>query len=147
MKLSKLSLLAFGTMLLCGSVFAQKSNPEKEVEQTVQGFTKALEDGDTAKLRAMTVEGLTYGHSSGKIQDQEAFLKALSDGSSDFVKIDISEQQIQVFGNTAVVRHILSASTNDDGKPGNVKLKILLVFQKHKKEWKLLTRQAVKFVN
>ncbi|WP_447641341.1 MULTISPECIES: nuclear transport factor 2 family protein [Chitinophagaceae] len=147
MKILKLSLLTFGTMLLCSSISAQKNKPEKEVEQTIQVFTKALEDGDTARLRSMTVKDLTYGHSSGKIQDQEAFLTALSDGSSDFIKIDISEQQVHVFGHTAVVRHILSASTNDYGKPGNVKLKILLVFQKQKDNWVLLTRQAVKFAD
>lgn len=126
-------------------MLAQESKSEKEVVATIQAFTKALEDGDTATLHAMTVKDLTYGHSSGKVQDQKEFLTSLSDGSSDFVKIDLTEQHIDVFGNTAVVRHILSATTNDGGKPGTVRLKILLVFQNQKGKWILLTRQAVKF--
>lgn len=126
-------------------MLAQESKSEKEVVATIQTFTKALEDGDTATLRAMTNKDLTYGHSSGKVQDQKEFLTSLSDGSSDFVKIDLTEQHIDVFGNTAVVRHILSATTNDGGKPGTVRLKILLVFQNQKGKWILLTRQAVKF--
>ena len=147
MKLPRLFSLTFGTFLLCNAISAQQSGPEKEVEKTAQVFVKALEDGDTARLRTMTVKDLTYGHSSGAVQDREAFLKALSDGSSDFVKISVSDQRIHVFGNTAVVRQVFSASTNDYGKPGNVQLKIVLVFQKQKGHWMLLTRQAVKFTH
>lgn len=147
MKFLKPAILTLGVFVCANAVFSQKKNAEQEVEKTVQTFIKALEDGDTATLRSMTVKDLTYGHSSGVVQSQETFLKALSDGSSDFVKIDISDQQIHVFGNTAVVRQIFSASTNDNGKPGNVKLKIVLVFQKQKHTWLLLTRQAVKFNN
>lgn len=139
--------LVMTTVFIGGSVWAQQSKSEKDITQTLQVFTKALEDGDTSKLRTLTVESLSYGHSSGKIQNQYEFLKALADGSSDFVKIDISNQHIELYGNTAVVRQIFSAQTNDYGKPGNVKLKILLVWQKQKKDWKLLTRQAVKFVD
>lgn len=143
MKYLKLCAFTLGCAIAFTAVSAQ-SKPEKEVEKTVQVFVKALEDGDTAKLHAMTVKELTYGHSSGVIQNQYEFLKALSDGSSDFVKIDITDQHIDVFGNTAVVRHVLSAQTNDSGKPGNVKLKIAMVFQKQKGHWILLMRQAVK---
>jgi hypothetical protein len=44
----------------------------------------------------------------------------------------------------AIVRHKLNATTNDSGKPGEVHLLVLLIFQKDHKEWKLLARQAVK---
>ncbi|PZP48065.1 MAG: DUF4440 domain-containing protein [Pseudopedobacter saltans] len=147
MKLLKYVLFSFFLFLLNYNAEAQDTKSEKEVSSTIQKFTKALEDGDTATLHAMTAEKLTYGHSSGKVQDQKEFLTSLSDGSSDFVKINISEQHIDIFGTTAVVRHILSATTNDGGKPGNVSLKILLVFQMQKGKWILLTRQAVKFNN
>jgi ketosteroid isomerase-like protein len=38
----------------------------------------------------------------------------------------------------------LAAVTKDNGKPGSVKLDVLLVWQKEQKEWKLIARQAVK---
>jgi ketosteroid isomerase-like protein len=47
-------------------------------------------------------------------------------------------------GKTAIVRHLFDGTTNDGGKPGTVKLKILLIFEKQGKDWKLLARQAVK---
>jgi ketosteroid isomerase-like protein len=42
------------------------------------------------------------------------------------------------------VRHKLHAKTNDGGKAGEVRLFVLLVFQKENKQWKLLARQAVR---
>lgn len=148
--MKKLRLFTLFLVLLLANhhlAYAQYITSEKELEKTIQSFTKALEDGDTATLRTMTAKKLTYGHSSGKVQNQKEFLTSLSDGSSDFVKIDITDQHIDVFGHTAVVRHILLAQTNDNGSPGNVRLKILLVFQKQKEHWVVLARQAVKMAS
>ena len=38
----------------------------------------------------------------------------------------------------------LNAKTNDGGKPAEVHLKVLLIWQKGKSGWKLLARQAIK---
>ena len=38
----------------------------------------------------------------------------------------------------------MSATTNDGGKPGVVKLKVLLIFQLENGSWKMIARQAVK---
>jgi hypothetical protein len=80
------------------------------------------------------------------IQNQTVFIEALTSKQSDFVNINLSEQSIKIVDRTAIVRHILSADTNDGGKPGHVNLSILLVWQKVKGEWRLLARQAVKVV-
>jgi len=44
----------------------------------------------------------------------------------------------------AIVRHIFKAKTNDGGKPGEVNIRVLLIWQKQKGGWKLLARQAVR---
>ena len=88
---------------------------------------------------------MTYGHSSGTIEDQQTFVHNIASGNSDFVTIDLSEQTISVSGKTAIVRHTLIAATNDKGKgQGTVKLHILTVWEKSGGSWKLLARQAVK---
>jgi len=78
------------------------------------------------------------------IQDKAAFEEALLTGKSDFVTIDLTNQTIKVLGNTAWVRHELTATNNDGGKPGTAHLYVLLVFLKQKGEWRLMARQAVK---
>jgi ketosteroid isomerase-like protein len=40
----------------------------------------------------------------------------------------------------------LEAKTNDNGKPNDIKLLVLMVWQKQNKEWKLIARQAVKII-
>jgi len=96
-------------------------------------------------LEKIAANGLSYGHSSGKVEDKAAFVENIANGNSDFVTIDLTEQTIYVSGSTAIVRHKFSATTHDKGKdPGAVKLAIITVWQKEKKEWKMLARQAVK---
>ena len=83
----------------------------------------------------------------GMLQSKTEFIHSIASGVSDFVTIDLSEQKITISGNTAIVRHVLSATTNDAGKgPGKVKIGILLVWVKSKSGWHLLARQAVKVV-
>jgi hypothetical protein len=43
-----------------------------------------------------------------------------------------------------VVRHNLTAKTIDKGVPGNIKLHIMTVWVKEKKQWKLFARQATR---
>jgi ketosteroid isomerase-like protein len=99
---------------------------------------------DADKTQLIILLQLSYGHSSGKVEGKDSFIESLINGKSDFVSIDLSDQTITVNNNTAIVRHILNAATNDGGKPGTVKLSILLVWQKQGKQWRLLARQAVK---
>ena len=128
-------------------IFAQskdESKDEKAVSAAVESLRKALIDPDKTTLDALVLDELTYGHSNGNLQDKATFEEALLNKSSDFVTIDLTGQTIKVVGNTAWVRHTLSATTNDGGKPGTAHLSVLLVWLKQKGQWRLFARQAVK---
>jgi ketosteroid isomerase-like protein len=121
-----------------------QSKDESAVAMAVEQLKKAMIDADKVALQKLTADQLSYGHSSGKVEDKPTFIENIVSGKSDFVTIDLTNQTIVVSGDVAIVRHTLSATTNDSGKPGSVKLNILLIWQKQKGEWKLLARQAVK---
>jgi hypothetical protein len=121
-----------------------QTKEEKQVAIAVKTLTKAMIDGNRTELENIASDALSYGHSSGKIQDKAAFVEAIASGQSDFVTIDLTEQTIIVKDKTAIVRHKLAAQTNDGGKRGNVSLGIMLVFAKEKGAWKLIGRQAYK---
>ena len=126
---------------------AQSTKSITEVTQVTEQLRKAMVDADTVTLEKLTSNELSYGHSSGKVQNKNEFISDIATGVSDFVSIDITEQSIKLVGNTATVRHIFSAATNDKGKgPGTVKLGVLLVWIKNKGAWQLLARQAVKIL-
>lgn len=123
-----------------------QTKDETAVAAAVETLRKAMVDGDRTALEKIATAELTYGHSSGKLEDKAAFVEAIASGKSDFVTIDLTEQTITVSGDVAIVRHKLAGTTNDGGKPGTVNLAILTVWKKQGKEWKLLARQAVKIV-
>lgn len=130
------------------SLKAQKKtrqDAKKAVEETVETLRKLMVEPDSAKLSAMASDKLTFGHSSGKIQNKAEFLHSFISGDTDFTSLEFADQTIAVAGSTAIVRHSLQGDTHDKGKdPGKVKLLIILVFQKVKGQWILLARQAVK---
>lgn len=138
----KLSLIA--ALLLTTLTMNAQSKQEKEVADAVEKLRKAMVDADSVALSSVAADGLTYGHSSGHVETKADFIRTLVSGKSDFVTIDLTEQTIQVSKDVAIVRHKLSAKTNDGGKPGEVHLKIMTVWQKMKGGWKMLARQAVK---
>ena len=122
-----------------------QSTDQKAVSEAVEKLRLAMIDADKNVLDKIISDSLSYGHSTGRIENKSEFIRNLLSGKSDFVTIDMTDQTISISGDAAIVRHVLSATTNDSGKPGTTKLKVLLVWQKEKGTWKLLARQAVKF--
>ena len=117
---------------------------QHQIEQTVEKLRQAMIAADGATLEELADDNLSYGHSNGNIETKAQFVENIASRKSDFVSINLSEQTIVISQNIAIVRHIFNATTNDGGKPGSIKLKILLVWQKQNGNYKLLARQAVR---
>jgi len=137
----KIFAILIGTVFT-SSLFAQVK--DEHLLKAISDFNSALIDANTEKLNALVMDELSYGHSSGVIESKQEFIEKIVSGKSDFVSIDITGQTGAIIANTAIVRHHLHARTNDNNTPGEVKLHILLVWQKNDGKWKLLARQAVR---
>lgn len=133
--------LSFSLVLSAGMA---QSKDSLQVVKAVNKLAELMVNPDKAALEVLVSDQVSYGHSSGKLEGKASFIESLVSGSSDFVKINLTDQSIQLFGKTAIVRNKLFASTNDGGKPGEVKLALILVWQKQQKTWQLIARQAVK---
>ncbi len=143
----KKSLFVFALLLISFSNWAQTKNVSKEenaVANSVEAFRKALINPSENQLKELTSKDLSYGHSSGVLQNQELFIEKLLNGESDFVTIEFQNQSIQISGDVAVVRHNLAAHTKDSGVEKDIKIGIMLVWQKQKGKWLLVARQAFK---
>ena len=116
----------------------------KAVESQVERLRIAMIEADAAELKKLTRTDLSYGHSGGHVENQAAFIEKLVSGNSDFVSIELKDQTVNVFDDVAIVRHMLVATTNDRGTPGEVSIGVMLVWTKSAGEWKLLARQAFK---
>ena len=136
-------------MMLCAFLISTQQSVAQSVkirniQTAIDNLKNAMVSGDRLQLEKIASDKLSYGHSGGHIEGKSEFIEKIVSGKSDFVSIDFTEQTISVVGKNAIVRHQLSAVTNDNGKPGNVKIKVLLIFLKEKGQWKMLARQAVK---
>ncbi|REG83120.1 nuclear transport factor 2 family protein [Algoriphagus antarcticus] len=135
---TSLTLLLF---LCCAFAFAQA---DKDVASQVEKLRLALIDPTIANLSEVSSINLSYGHSSGKLENQAQFIEALVTGASDFATVTFENQTIKVEKDVAIVRHTLAADVLDGGKSNAIKIGVILVWQKEKGQWKLLARQAYK---
>jgi hypothetical protein len=132
------------TIAAIGTVAAQSAD-EPKLKEAVESLRKAMVNPDKATLETLTAKDLSYGHSSGRMDTQESFINGLVSGDSDFLNITLSDQEIKITDKVALVRHKLSANTNDKGKgPATVNIGVLLVWYKFGNDWKLVGRQAFK---
>ena len=116
----------------------------RSIDDATSNLRLAMLNGNKELLNNLVDGSLSYGHSSGKIEDRTSFIESLSSGKSDFVNLEISNQIINQYRNSAVVRHTLQGDTNDNGVAGKVKLHVMQVWIKKNGSWKLVGRQAVK---
>jgi ketosteroid isomerase-like protein len=127
------------------SLASAQSTDEKTVAAAVETLRKAMIDADKNTLESLAAEQLSYGHSSGAIEDKAAFVEAIVSGKSNFNSIELSDQTIKFAGNAAIVRHKFKAElVGTGGALNNVNIGVLQVWQKQKGKWKLIARQAVK---
>lgn len=130
-------------VLSIGSSYAATPN-QSTVEQAVETMRLAMLSADKAQLENVALPSLTYGHSSAVIENKAEFVDAIVSGRSGFTTLEFQDQTITTEGDTAIVRHVFSADTNNSGKIGKVKIGVMLVFKKVDSDWKLLARQAYK---
>jgi hypothetical protein len=123
---------------------SSKSKEESAVAARVETLRQAMIDADGTRLKELTSAGLSYGHSSGVVQNQAVFIQKIVNGESDFVTIEFQNQTIEIVGDAAIVRHNLAAHTKDGGIDKDIKIGIMLVWEKQKNKWLLIARQAFK---
>jgi ketosteroid isomerase-like protein len=122
-----------------------QNKQQKQIEEKVEQLKKAMIDGDSVMLDKLASSNLVYRHSGGHMDDKKEFVTKLASGQSDFVSIELADQKITLINKkTAIVYHTLDAKTNDGGKPADVHLYVMLVWEKQRGSWKMVGRQAAK---
>jgi ketosteroid isomerase-like protein len=136
--------LALGTSGLLGNPSAAiaQSGEEAAVNQAVEALRKAMVDADKARLEELVADQLSYGHSSGVIESKAQFVSVVAGKKTIYKSIGLLEPSTTVAGTNAIARHIFTAETEADGKPGSARVGVLQVWQKQDGRWKLLARQA-----
>lgn len=127
----------------CATPGKKEMPPVALLETNVKEIANNLVEPDREKLSQLAHEKLTYGHSSGNIENKAQFIEALF-GGTDILSWEMSDMQKEVVGNTAWVRHNLEADMINNGDTSSIQLKVMMVWVYENEKWQLIARQAVK---
>ena len=119
-----------------------QTGKESAVSAAVEALRKAMIAADKSALEKLTAAELSYGHSSGKLENKAQFIEALTSGKSGFSAIQLGEQTVSVVDKIAMVHHVFNGTRRKQGD--QVKLFTLTVWLQQQDQWKLLARQAAK---
>jgi ketosteroid isomerase-like protein len=135
--------IAFGAASLLGGIDAESQSAEEAaVNQAIEALRKAMLDADKARLEDLVADQLSYGHSGGVIESKAQFVNVIVSKKTIYKSITLSNASTVIAGDNAIARHIFSAETETDGKPGTARVGVLQVWKKQPDGWKLLARQA-----
>jgi ketosteroid isomerase-like protein len=119
-----------------------QTGKETAVSAAVEALRKAMIAADKPALDKLTLPELSYGHSSGRLENKAEFIEALVSGKSGFSAIELSDQTVNVVDKIALVRHVFNGTRRKEGD--KMKLSILTVWLQQQDQWKLLARQAAR---
>ena len=143
--LAAVGVVAFGISSLSRSgPSLAESTEEAAVDKAVEALRRALMEKDKSRLEQLAADQLSYGHSSGKVQNKAEFVDGVMTSKAVTRSIAFPELTVAVVGDTAIARHLFEAEMETDGKTNNVKIGALQVWQKQGGNWKLLARQGFK---
>ena len=119
-----------------------KTGKESAVLAAVEAWRKAMIAADKSALEKLTTAELSYGHSSGRLENKAEFIEGITSGKSSFSTIELTEQTVNVVDKIAIVRHLFNATRPKHGD--KVKLYNLTIWLQQQDQWKLVARQAAK---
>jgi ketosteroid isomerase-like protein len=133
-------------LMVCFAFWANThaQSRKQEIESSIEALNKATIAQDGPMLEKLTADELSYGHSTGLVEDKTAYVKDILSGSTRFFHIDNAEQTIHLASDLAIVRNICSIKGTKDGSAMDVKIGVLMIWRKEGTDWKLLARQGYK---
>ncbi len=119
-----------------------QTGKEGAVTAAVEALNKAMIAADKSALDKLAAAELSYGHSSGRLENKAEFIEAIVSGKSGFSTIDLEGQTVNVVDKMAIVRHTFHGTQRKSGD--KVKLYNLTIWVQQQDQWKLVARQAAK---
>ena len=132
------------SFLFVSTFLMAQSKDEKSLSDAVDTLIQAMIRADKPVLESLAADDLNYGHSIGRVENKTQFIDAVVNGPFDYLSGNISDQTIKITKDVGVVRHVFTFKYKNNTEEGEMKLGVLLVWQKQNGEWKLLARQGYK---
>jgi len=110
---------------------------------SIETLRMAMIQADPNLFKAHSSPDLSFGHSNGHVQTIDEFATTISSGEEIFKRVDLTDRNVKITGNTAVARHHFSADIIYKGELKVFELEIVQIWKKTDR-WRLAVRQAYK---
>lgn len=134
----------FSLLMLVTVATHAQTRSVASLRAAVDALDSALVAADSVAIMRLTSDSLTYGHSTGKVENRNEFINSVLHGPLRFQSIDISAPYMLIQKDVAIVRHDFSGKAVTNGTTTELHLGVLQVWRLEGRSWKLLARQAVK---
>ena len=94
---------------------SSQTGRESAVSAAVEALRKAMIAADKPTLEKLAAAELSYGHSSGRLENKAEFVEALTSGKSGFSAIELNDQTVNVVDKIALVRHVFNGTRRKEG--------------------------------
>lgn len=99
---------------------------------------------DYAVLDRVLANDMTYTHSSGNTDGKQSYIQSIRDGKSKYDAIDVQEQKVRVYGNTAVINGVCVVKAMNNGETINSRLRYTDVYVKNGGQWQMVAWQSLR---
>jgi hypothetical protein len=122
-----------------------QSKKEKElIERTYLLSHTVFGSKDSLTLEDLFAKKATYGHSHGNLQTRQQAIAGISKNKSVYADTALSNIQIIMDDDVAIVRHLFKANEiKPDKSVTPLNFSMMLVWIREKGKWRLMGRQAV----
>jgi hypothetical protein len=117
--------------------FAQSLNDEQAIIQLSKDKWQWMADKDVEKLEKLFDAKSKFVHMSGTWKKDEE-LEIIKSGSIWYKEAKVHDSAIEMFGKTAIVWNRITLIANVRGNDVTTEFTVTEVYQKQKKDWKML---------
>lgn len=124
-----------------------QSADEKVISDTERRRFDAQMNKNYAVLEQVLADDLIYVHSNGQTDTKQAYIQSFRDGKLKYDAIDVQDETIRVYGNTAVVNGVCLVKATSNGETINTRLRYVDVYVRNGRQWQMVTWQSLRLAN
>jgi ketosteroid isomerase-like protein len=117
---------------------------EAEIRAAEKGWAAAVVARDYSALDRIYSDQLIYAHSTGAVEDKNAYMTRLRTGAQRYDTVEHQKINIKLFGDTAVAHCHMRMTGDSNGRPFDDKIMMLHLWVKRDGRWLLAAHQTTK---
>jgi ketosteroid isomerase-like protein len=133
------SLIGWSAPLFAG---AGVDTSKEEIRTLENARNDAIVRGDAAALERMTSDDYTFITLRGELRTKAEIVKGFSTGAFKYASREISDLNIRIYGDTAVVTGRSTQKGAENGKDYSGDYRFTRVYVRHHKQWLTVALQA-----